>query len=219
MDRKSIAQEYCVLAVNENGYFPVLRQDDSKAGLLAAGMMDLMLADVVTVERKRIAVGKALPWELGHLAPLYAYLEERPHTLDKLMEDYMLCGEKRFQELAAGIGESLAAAGAAVKGKGGLFGGKDLYLPEKGYKDALVAQLRAVVAGEGELSAHDGALVYILKETKNLGQYFSRYESGRLRERLKGLRQNPQNRQLAEIIGYLDDTMAMVSMLLLMSAN
>ena len=62
-------------------------------------------------------------------------------------------------------------------------------------------------------------LVYILKETKNLGQYFSRYESGRLRERLKGLRQNPQNRQLAEMIGYLDDTMAMVSMLLLMSAN
>ena len=51
------------MAVNENGYFPVLRQDDSKAGLLAAGMMDLMLADVVTVERKRIAVGKALPWE------------------------------------------------------------------------------------------------------------------------------------------------------------
>ena len=43
MNRKSIAQEYYILATNENGYMPVMHQDESIAGIVAAGIMDLNL--------------------------------------------------------------------------------------------------------------------------------------------------------------------------------
>ena len=43
MHSQSIAQDYFVLAVTENGMMPVMRKDESNGGLVAAGFMDLLL--------------------------------------------------------------------------------------------------------------------------------------------------------------------------------
>ncbi|MFG6378035.1 MAG: hypothetical protein K1W19_06920 [Lachnospiraceae bacterium] len=69
---------------------------------------------------------------------------------------------------------------------------------------------------EKEISSHDMAFVYILKETKNLNQYFSKYENDKLKAKLKEIKKDSQNKQLADMISYVSDmtTIMAVSVLI-----
>lgn len=60
------------------------------------------------------------------------------------------------------------------------------------------------------------AFVYILKETKNLNQYFSKYENDKLKAKLKEIKKDSQNKQLADMISYVSDmtTIMAVSVLI-----
>lgn len=94
---------------------------------------------------------------------------------------------------------------AVTKGTGGLFGSKTTYIPVKEYKDELIGVIKSSVTTDDEITPHDAALLYILKETKNLNQYFSKYESDVLKDRLEEIKKNPQNKQLAAMINYVND--------------
>lgn len=76
MERTTLIQEYYLLAVDEKGNIPPLRRNESNGGLIAAGLMDLLLGDVIALDKKKISVTKELPQELGLLEPLYTYLQE-----------------------------------------------------------------------------------------------------------------------------------------------
>lgn len=219
MHRKSIAQEYFILATNEKGNMPAMRQDESHAGLVAAGVMDLLLNDIITIEKKKITVLKNIPGELGHIASLYTYLNEKPRSTDKLMQDYILSVGGRIKQLINELGESLLMDSAVTKGTGGLLGNKTIYIPEKSYKDELISTVKSAVAKDKELSPHDIALIYILKETKNLYQYFSQHESSDLKARLKQMKKNPQNKQMADMINYVIDITAVLMACIIISSN
>ena len=208
MDRKSIAQEYYTLTVDENGNMPPMHKEESYAGLVAAGFMDFLLKNVITAKKNNISVIKENPGELVHLASLYAYLNEKPRSIDKLMSDYYT--GSRIKQLTAQIGESLEEEGKAAKGTGGLFGPKTTYIPEKNYKDELIGTIKSAITTGGEITSHDIALIYILKETKNLNQYFSKHESSELKAKLKEMKNNPQNKQLADMINYVSDTITVI---------
>ena len=47
------------------------------------------------------------------------------------------------------------------------------------------------------------ALFCILKESKNLNQYFSKDERDELRRRIKEIKEDPQNKALSEMIRYI----------------
>lgn len=208
MDRKSIAQEYYTLTVDENGNMPSMHKEESYAGLVAAGFMDFLVNNVITADKNKISVIKENPGELAHLALLYAYLNEKPRSIDKLMSDYYT--GSRIKQLTAQIGESLKEEGKAAKGTGGLFGPKTTYIPEKNYKDELIGMIKSAITTGGEITSHDIALIYILKETKNLNQYFSKHESSELKAKLKEMKNNPQNKQLADMINYVSDTITVI---------
>lgn len=219
MNRKSIAQEYFVLATNEKGNMPAMYKEESNAGIVAAGLMDLLLNGIVTVEKKKITVIKDIPHEFGHIASLYTYLNEKPRSTDKLMSDYIASTGSRIRQLATEIGESLLADSAAVKGEGGLFGNKTTYIPEKSYKDEVIGIIRSAVTKDEEMTSHDMELIYILKETKNLNQYFSKYKSDELKAKLKEMKKNPQNKQLADMINYVSDITAVLMACIVTSSN
>ena len=215
MERRSIAQEYFVLVMDENGNMPVMRKSESNAGMVAAGFMDLLLNGIVKMEKKKITVIEAIPDELGHLGSLYAYLSAKPRSTEKLMSDYIVSTSARIRQLTADVGESLAADSAVKKEKGGLFGNKIMFIPEKNYKEELISIIKTAVADEDEISLHDLALICILKETKNLKQYFSKYESDKLKAKLKEMKKNPQSKQLVQMINYVNDmTAIMVAVIL-----
>ncbi len=219
MNRKSITQEYFILVTNEQGNFPAMRKDETKSGIVVAAFMDLLSNDIITVEKKKITVIKDLPYDLFHLTSLYTYLKEKTRSTDKLMSDYIVSTSSRIKQLITELGESLFTDNIVTKGEGGLFGNKIVYIPEKNYKDNLIHAIKSAITKEKEITPHDMTLIYILKETKNLYQYFSQYESEELKATLKELKKNPQNKQLKDMINYVSDITAIAMTCLFTSSN
>lgn len=213
MNRKTITEEYYVLAVDKNGAISSMRSNELNSGLIASGLMDLMMDGVITIEKNKITVVKDLPEGLKHLKSLYTYLTEKNRTTEKVMGDYVMSMGARMREFIGEIGDTLAAEGLAEKGKGGLFGPKVTYIPVKSYKDQLIEAVKDIVKTEDEFSPRDMAFLCILQETHNLNQYFSKYESQEIKDKLKEIKKNPQNKQLAEMVNYVNSMTAVIAAL------
>lgn len=216
MNRKSTAQEYYTLMIDKNGLMPAMHRDEAGAGLAASAFMDLTVNDIVVVEKKKITVIKELPDSLVYLEDLYTYLKEKPRHMEKMMTDFY--AGSRNKKLAEKIGESLCKDGAAVEEKGGLFAPKRVFIPEKAYKDELIGMIRSAVKEE-EMAPCDVALVWLLQQTNCLKQYFSKHESDQLKQKLKEMKKDPQNKQLAEMIAYVSDMTAVMAVVIVTSMN
>ena len=216
MNRKSTAQEYYTLMIDKNGLMPAMHRDEAGAGLAASAFLDLTVNDIVAVEKKKITVIKDLPDSLEYLENLYTYLKEKPRHMEKMMTDFY--AGSRNKKLAEKIGESLCKDGAAVEEKGGLFAPKRVFIPEKAYKDELIGMIRSAVQEE-EMAPCDVALVWLLQQTNCLKQYFSKHESDQLKQKLKEMKKDPQNKQLAEMIDYVSDMTAVMAVVIVTSMN
>ena len=216
MNRKSTAQEYYTLMIDKNGLMPAMHRDEAGAGLAASAFMDLTVNDIVVVEKKKITVIKDLPDSLEYLEDLYTYLKEKSRQMEKMMTDFY--AGSRNKKLAEKIGESLCKDGAAVEEKGGLFAPKRVFIPEKAYKDELIGMIRSAVQEE-EMAPCDVALVWLLQQTNCLKQYFSKHESDQLKQKLKEMKKDPQNKQLAEMIDYVSNMTAVMAVVIVTSMN
>lgn len=161
-----------------------------------------------------------LPDSFVHLDGLYAYLADRSRSVTKVIEDYcMSFSSSRINQLLADTGNSLRVAGAATEGKGGLFGNRELFVPEKTYKEALIEALKAAAIQAESLSLHDAALASLLKETRNLKPYFSRHENDRMKEKLKAIKNQQDSKIIREMVGYIDDIMAVMVAAVIATVN
>lgn len=216
MNRKSTAQEYYTLMIDKNGLMPAMHRDEAGAGLAASAFMDLTVNDIVAVEKKKITLIKELPDSLIYLEDLYTYLKEKSRQMEKMMTDFY--AGSRNKKLVEKIGESLCKDGAAVEAKGGLFAPKRVFIPEKAYKDQLIGMIRSAVQEE-EMAPRNVALVWLLQQTNCLKQYFSKHESDQLKQKLKEMKKDPQNKQLAEMIDYVSDMTAVMAVVIVTSMN
>lgn len=216
MKRMSTAQEYYTLMIDKNGLMPAMYKAEAGAGLVAAAFLELLVNDIISVENKKITVRDKLPENMEYLGTLYTYLQEKTRTMEKMVMEFY--SGRRNRELVEGIGETLCEEGAAVEKKGGVFGPKRLFIPSKDYKEALVEELRTAVR-EDELTPREVALIYLLEEAKCLKQYFSKYESDQLKEKLKEIKKDPMNRRLAQMIDYVDDITDIITVLLVTTMN
>lgn len=94
--------------------------------------------------------------------------------------------------------------------KDGLFGGKDLYIPNESDVDAVVQSIRAELLEDGELSEDVVALTMLLNKSSDLKQYFSAYEKKDLKKRLKEIKNDPQNEMVQKAVDYVDSLLCLV---------
>lgn len=220
MNRESITQEYFILSTTDKGTFPLLNSDESKAGLIAAGTMDLLYSEVITLNKKIIEVVKELPDELMHLAFLYEFLKGKKRSTNKVMEYFNLnFTSKTFNEYYNDIGSFLAKSGIVELDTLKFFGDKTLYIPDEGYKQRLIDTLKKDAISKDELQFHDVAIISLLKETKNLNQYFSAHEYKLIKNKLKEIRKNPNNKPIKEMIGYIDEMCTMIALITIFMSN
>ena len=216
MDRKSIAQEYYVLMIDKNGNMPPMHRDEAGAGLVAAALVDLMVNDIVSVEKKKITVIKEFPDGLEYLEDLYTYLKEKSRSMEMVMTDFY--AGSRNRRLVEKIGGSLCKDGAAAESTGGLFGSKRVFIPKRDYKEELAAIIRLAVREE-EMHPRDVALVWLLQQANCLKQYFSKHETDQLKNRLKEMKKDPMNKQLANMIDYVSDMTAVIAAAVVVAVN
>ena len=96
------------------------------------------------------------------------------------------------------------------KKRSGLFGGKDLYIPNEADVDAVVQRIRAELLEDGELSEDVVALTMLLNKSGDLKQYFSAYEKKDLKKRLKEIKNDPQNEMVQKAVDYIDSMLCLV---------
>lgn len=213
MNRKSISLEYFALATDKNGNIPPMRKNESNGGIVVAGFMDLLLGEIVTVNKKKITVIKELPEELEHITILYTYLKEKPRSPYKLMSDFYSGG--KLKQLITDIGKTLFSEGLASKGSGGIFGPKTTYISDKKYKDELIGNVKSAVTKITDGTPHDLALMYILHGSRNLHQYFPGDEFNLFKMRVKEMKKDPQYKQLANMINFANEMVIIILFLVL----
>lgn len=212
MKNLSLTQQYLLCVLNKNGKLPAFGLEKTLC-LSAAGVLELLMEDALSFDGKKLTVKSALPEEKAYLRPVYQAVERKqPVKFESIVEYFSLdFTDKHMNELIDSIGASLAKKGCVQREeKSGLFGGKDLYIPNEADVDAVVQSIRAELLEDGELSEDVVALTMLLNKSGDLKQYFSAYEKKDLKKRLKEIKNDPQNEMVQKAVEYVDSLICLV---------
>lgn len=212
MKNLSLTQQYLLCVLNKNGKLPAFGLEKTLC-LSAAGVLELLMEDALSFDGKKLTVKSALPEEKAYLRPVYQAVERKqPVKFESSVEYFSLdFTDKHMNELIDSIGASLAKKGCVQREeKSGLFGGKDLYIPNEADVDAVVQSIRAELLEDGELSEDVVALTMLLHKSGDLKQYFSAYEKKDLKKRLKEIKNDPQNEMVQKTVEYIDSLLCLV---------
>ena len=168
--------------------------------------MELLLDGIVELDDKKLSVKSALPNEKSYLSSIYNFIvQKQPVKFQKVIEYYSVTfTDRNINELLTAVGESLVQEGCAVREKGGIFGGKTVYIPDEKELDGVVQNIRAELLEEGGLSEDIVALTALLEKSGDLMRYFSAYEKKSIRSRLKEIKESPQNEMIQKVSEYID---------------
>lgn len=210
----TLTQEYLLCALNEKGRLPALSLE-RQVCLVAAGLLELRLAGCAQLDAKRVWITGPLPQECAALRPLYDFLEGKgPVKLEKVVETYSYSlSDKHIEALLDSVGGSLAELGAARREQAGLFGGKSAFVPSREAVAAVVDMVRAELLEQGPVSDEAVALTALLDESGRLKDYFSKFEQKELRQRLKAIAATPEGRLAAQLVEYVENMIAIVTVL------
>ena len=207
----SLTQQYLLCTLNKNGKLPAFGLEKTLC-LSAAGVLELLMDDVLAFDGKKLTVQTELPQEKAYLAPVYQVVERKqPVKFQAVVEYFSLTfTDKHMDELIDAIGTSLAQQGCVQKEKGGLLGGKDIYLPNETDVDSVVQSIRAELLEDGELSEDIVALTVLLHKSGDLKKYFSDYEKKDLKKRLQEIKNSPQNEMVQKVVEYVDALLCLI---------
>ncbi|HJC90862.1 MAG TPA: GPP34 family phosphoprotein [Candidatus Mediterraneibacter excrementigallinarum] len=201
----SVTQQYLLCVLGKRGKFATFEIEKVMC-LSTAGLLELLLDEIVELDDKKLSVKSALPIEKSYLSSIYNFIvQKQPVKFQKVIEYYSVTfTDRNINELLTAVGESLVQEGCAVREKGGIFGGKTVYIPDEKELDGVVQNIRAELLEEGELSEDIVALTALLEKSGDLMRYFSAYEKKSIRSRLKEIKESPQNEMIQKVSEYID---------------
>lgn len=211
MNDLSVAQKYLLCVLNNKGKIPTFSIEKVMC-VAASSVIELLLDGIVELDDKKLSVKMDLPAEKRYLRPVFDFIERKqPVKFEKVLEDYSITFTDRNSNALIGyIGQSLEESGYVRQEKGGLFGGKDVYIPDGKAVDRIIQNIRAELLEEGEVSEDIVALAVLLNKSGDLTKYFSTYEKKTLKSRLKEIKENPVSEEIAKVINYVDTMLMMV---------
>lgn len=211
MNGLSISQKYLLCALSSKGKIPALSFERIIA-IAAAGVVELMIDGIVETDGKKLSVRKPLPSEKSYLSLVYDYIEKKqPVNFKTVIEHFSVTfTSKNSDALIDAIGGALVMAGCAKQEKRGVFGNKNAYIPDEKAVDNIVQNIRAEILEDGELTEDIAALTVILDKTGELMKFFSAYEKKAVKQRLKEIKKNPENKEIAKVINYVEELMVVI---------
>ncbi len=82
----------------------------------------------------------------------------------------------------------------------------------------MIGMIRSAVQEE-EMDPCDVALIWLLQQANCLKQYFSKHETDQLKKKLKEMKKDPLNKQLANMIDYVSDMTAVMAVVVVTAIN
>lgn len=211
MKNLSLTQQYLLCVLKKNGKISSMGMEKILC-LSASGVLELLMDEVLAFDGKKLIVSRALPEEKRYLYPVYEVIKKKqPVKFEEIVEYFSFSlTSQHSNELVEAIGDSLALIDCVQKEKGGVFGGKNLYLPNETDVDCIVQSIRAELLEDGEISEDVVALTALLNKSGDIQKYFSAYEKKDLKKRLKEMKDNPQNKMIQKVADYIDSLLVMI---------
>jgi hypothetical protein len=212
----SVAQEYLLCSLNEKGSLPTLRTEPSVC-FVAAVLYELLSNDFVHMEGKNIFINKEIEPPFHYLRPMYDFIYHTKHkTIISIVDGYTFSiSNKNYRILFHSVGEMLVLADCAEeKIKTGLFSdGQKYFIPKRESQEHVIQKIRAELLEDSTINDETIALVTFLNKGGFLNQYFSKYESQKLKERINEIKDLPPNKMVKQMLDYVDGVIAsMVSL-------
>lgn len=207
----SLTQQYMLCTLKENGKLPALGLEKTLC-LSASGVLELLMEDILAFDGKKLRINGPLPQKKEYLSPVYEMIEKKqPVKFETVVEFFTVSlTDTNINRLIDHVGESLVQAGCVQKEKGGLFGGKNLYLPKQSDVDAVVQRIRAEILEDGEISEDIVALAALLHKSGDLQRYFSAYERKDFKQRMKEIKENPGSEMIRRAAEYIDSLLVLM---------
>ena len=207
MQELSLTQEYLLCVLRNKGK---ISSFDIEKGMCLTGacVLELLLDGIISWEGKdRLSLRTHLPDRMSYLRPVYSYIEQQqPVKFKKIVErNSVTFTDQNINEIIDAVGKSLVEAGCAAEERGGLFGGKTIYVPNEKALDRVIQNIRAELLEDGELSEDIIALTALLDKSGELSRYFSAYEKKALKARLKEIKENPQVKAFQKVLEDIDN--------------
>lgn len=219
MQELSITQEFLLCSLNGKGKLPLIGKE-VPACFVASAIIELVHEGVIVLEGSKIALVKKLDSDLAYLEPLYQeILKAKDADTKKILQNYIMSlTEQKLTMLLSSVGNALNELGCVVMKEKGIFVKKAVYLPNVESKDRVVEKLRAEILEEGSISDEVMALFYLLDKSKQLKQYFSKYEEKKLKERIQEARNSTKNQEMKAMVEQIEGMMAAITAMLVSSS-
>lgn len=214
----SITQEYILCAMNEKG--KISGFDTNKlVCMVAAGLLELQMAECIQLEKKKITVINSLPESKSYLYPLYDFIDQgRPVKVEKIIEEYNYSfSDKKLKGFMGAVGDSLADIGfVSITETNGIIGKKKSYIPSREAVHYVIDMIRAELLEDGEITEDIACLVVLLERSRIIKTYFSAFEQKEIRQKLKEIMNSEAGQLVKYMIDYLDNTIAIMTALMVM---
>ena len=124
-------------------------------------------------------------------------------------------GEEGNVITMGGIGGELEKMGLATRTPATLLSNEG-FIPVKGALDGVIDLVRSELLEEGEVTEDIAALVILLEKADIIKNYFSPYERGQMKDRLKAIVRSPQGRQVGRMVEYVEGMLSIMTVLMVM---
>lgn len=205
MQDMPISQQYLLCILTPKGEIPSFGTEKALC-LSAAAVLELLMEEVLSLQEKKLVISSPLPQRLSHLMPVYQLISEKqPVSFNRVVQTFSLSlSDTWIKRLVDSLGSALLAKGCVNIEKGGIFVEKNLYPPISVAVDRVIQSLRVQLLSGNPLSEDTVSLTVLLEKSGELRKHFSSLERETVKQRLREIRNTPQNQLVQKAIEYLD---------------
>ncbi|MBO0962126.1 GPP34 family phosphoprotein [Neobacillus sp. MM2021_6] len=210
MENLSISQRYLLLSLNEKGGIAPIGSMRIRSYLIASGILELILEDVILLTDNQVTIKQELPSDKEYLRLVYHKIfDEKSNHLKKLSRD-LVTNRKLFKELFHSIGDTLVELNIVTKTSGGIVGQATQFVGGEKSKKQIVEQIRAELLEEGPVSTDTIVLSGLLIGNHTINHYFSEFEEKELKDKISELRKDPANKEIFAMIDGISHTITTI---------
>ena len=113
---------YLLLSVNDKGGIAPIGSMRIRSYMIASGILELILEDVISLSEDEVAVKRELPSDKEYLRLVYNKISEENSIPLKKLARALVTNRKLFKELFNSIGDTLVDLNIVTKTSGGVLG-------------------------------------------------------------------------------------------------
>lgn len=212
MKGMSYTQEYLLCALNSKGSIPIMNSNRITACIVAGGLLEMLQSRAISINaKKKIVIERSLSENEAHLGPLYNTIKSgKPMTVNDIAGKYVFGTGKKLYEFMEALSVTLKETHCVTPAIGGLFHNRTVLIPNNDEVLKVIEKIRAEFLEQGSVQDETIVLGALLQKSGLIKNYFSKFESQRLKERIEEIKKSAAGSLVKEMVDYIDAMLAAI---------